>query len=212
MLSAVFSLALTACETPPAADYRDAYALTVGTEAVSMSISLPFGKEEVSAEDADNIERFVNDYVNRGNGQVTLETGVDKGEGSAVAARVQRVQTALMKAGLQTNEIRFKTNSSRVAEYGDVILSFSANTVKVPECGDWTSASSANWSNRPSSNFGCSIQRNLGLTVADPGDLKKAKPESGTSSNRINKVITSHGSGAATGGVHSKATATSAVK
>ena len=210
ILLAGFLPAVTACDTPPANDYREAYPLVTGTEAVSMSISVPFGKEEVSAEDMDNIGRFVDDYVNRGNGLVVLETGND--EGSAAAARIQRVQTALRNAGLQAKEIRLKTNSSRVSGDDDVMLSFSANAVKVPECGDWTSESSHNWTNRRHSNFGCSVQRNLGLTVADPGDLKKAKPESGTSASRINRVITGHQGGTATGGVHSAKTATSAVK
>ena len=48
--------------------------------------------------------------------------------------------------------------------------------VTPPACPDWTSQPQADWTNRPPSQFGCATAANLGLMVADPGDLVQGRP------------------------------------
>ncbi len=43
--------------------------------------------------------------------------------------------------------------------------------VTVPGCPDWTGRPGISYGNTPSSNFGCANAINLGLMVADPGDI-----------------------------------------
>ena len=43
--------------------------------------------------------------------------------------------------------------------------------VTVPGCPDWTGRPGITFNNTPSSNFGCATAINLGLMVADPGDI-----------------------------------------
>ncbi len=43
--------------------------------------------------------------------------------------------------------------------------------VTLPGCPDWTGRPGVNFNNTPSSNFGCATAVNLGLMVADPGDI-----------------------------------------
>ena len=45
-----------------------------------------------------------------------------------------------------------------------------------PNCPDLSSPSSANPGNLNDSNFGCSTNRNLGLMLANPGDLLRGRP------------------------------------
>ena len=47
--------------------------------------------------------------------------------------------------------------------------------VVTPECGDWSKPSGTDIWNGPSSNFGCASLANLGLMVADPGDLIRGR-------------------------------------
>jgi type IV pilus biogenesis protein CpaD/CtpE len=47
--------------------------------------------------------------------------------------------------------------------------------VTLPRCPNWGSESQ-NWSNRPSSNFGCANTTNLGLMIANPADLVGGRP------------------------------------
>jgi pilus assembly protein CpaD len=43
--------------------------------------------------------------------------------------------------------------------------------VTLPGCPDWTGRPGISYGNAPSSNFGCATAVNLGLMVADPGDI-----------------------------------------
>jgi pilus assembly protein CpaD len=45
-----------------------------------------------------------------------------------------------------------------------------------PHCPDWRKPSQDDPSNTPSSNLGCASATNLGLMVADPGDLVYGEP------------------------------------
>ena len=43
--------------------------------------------------------------------------------------------------------------------------------VTLPGCPDWTGRPGVTYANTPTSNFGCATATNLGLMVADPGDI-----------------------------------------
>ncbi len=49
--------------------------------------------------------------------------------------------------------------------------------VTAPKCPDWTKPAGPDPSNRVSSNFGCASISNLGLMLADPGDLLRGRPK-----------------------------------
>ncbi len=49
--------------------------------------------------------------------------------------------------------------------------------VTAPKCPDWTKPAGPDPSNRISSNFGCASTSNLGLMLADPGDLVRGRPK-----------------------------------
>lgn len=63
-----------------------------------------------------------------------------------------------------------------------VELVLERHLVELPPCPDWSRESGLDYSNLPGSNFGCATQTNLGLMVANPGDLvrgRKLAPASG---------------------------------
>ena len=157
------SLAVTACEDPRrAADYQEAHPLIVVKERLSMSIKVPGGDGALSVEDADGLRRFVGDYLDRGQGRLVVE---------ADDSRIRRLHGLLRDAGLKSREITIRQGSAGGADAKLAVLSFVASAIKVPDCGDWSSSVGLNWSNRNHSNFGCSIQRNIGLMVVNPADL-----------------------------------------
>ena len=49
--------------------------------------------------------------------------------------------------------------------------------VTPPKCPDWTKPAGPDPSNRVGSNFGCASTSNLGLMLADPGDLVRGRPK-----------------------------------
>ena len=48
--------------------------------------------------------------------------------------------------------------------------------VMTPNCPDWTKPGEQDWTNRQASNLGCANAVNLGLMLADPGDLVRSRP------------------------------------
>lgn len=54
---------------------------------------------------------------------------------------------------------------------GSVRVVVSRNRAEVPGCPDWTVPASPNYENRMMSNFGCSVNSNLAMQVANPEDL-----------------------------------------
>ncbi len=179
---AVLALTLAACGTPgKALDYRAAHPLYVSKETLSMSVKVSVAEQGLTGEDALEFDGFVRDYLNRGRRALTIKAG---GKGNLAAA--EQVRNLLVNAGIPAGEVMI-TEAGFAS--GDVIVSFSAHKVQVPECGDWSGQSNFNPSGRVHSNYGCATQRNLGLMVQDPGDLLKAKTMSPGDGERAAGVI-----------------------
>ena len=189
-------------------DFRVNHPLVVGTETLSLKLSTPVRKGGPTGMEEIAFKRFVGNFIDRKNGKNgkngKMEVMVGGSAMEQVAQEV-RLRDILTHEGISPSELVFV----RTGNPEEVILSFVANTVKAPECGDWSSNANLNWSNRTHSNFGCAYQRNLGLTVADPRDLKQAKPMSRPDAVRSSRIIGSQrdGSGGTAAGAGAGATA-----
>ncbi len=179
---------LVGCKTGPT-DPRETFAIGVSEETVTLPLNIQPAGELLSPADRSGFERFVADYHMRGRQPVTVRLPA----GDEVAARVRR---ALIGAGIRAREI---TVVSSAQAGGAAVLSYVASVAKVPDCGHWGSGSSLNWTNRSQSNYGCATQRNLGLTVANPEDLRKSDPMNSMDGTSGAVIIRSKRAGAAAG-------------
>jgi len=173
--------------TPPVTeghDYRQTHKIQVTSEQVSLSIVLPDQGLDLSPSDQRRFHIFLRDFVQRGRSAVTVESTLP-----------HVAEAILMQNGLHQNEIVLAPDTTILAP--NAVLSFTANKVVAPECGDWSSNSVFNPSNKPHSNFGCAYQRNIGSVVADPGDLIQAQPATGGAAARTDEMMRIHQSGAA---------------
>ncbi len=165
-LAAVAAI-LAGCDTTKhPEDPNVAFPLKVSTETKSMTVDLT--KSSVG------LPAFVDDYLRRGKGAflVNLTSG---GEGSASAAeRSRQVTDILANAGLRATEVIVR-HQPGAPDNAMAQLSYAANTVELPECGDYSAPSSYNPSNKRHPDFGCTTRRNLGLMVSNPGDLATAR-------------------------------------
>lgn len=82
--------------------------------------------------------------------------------------RVQAATAALASGGVRFFSVSQMTDASLPQNTAEFRLE--RHLVTLPRCPNWSSPPQ-NWSNRPSSNFGCSNTTNLGLMIADPADL-----------------------------------------
>ena len=158
---------LTGCDTTKhPEDPNVAFPLKVSTEMKSMTVDLTKSSAGLPA--------FVDDYLRRGKGAflVNLTSG---GEGSASAAqRSNQVTDLLAGAGLRATEVIIRHQSGAPGN-AMAQLSYAANTVELPECGEFSASSSYNPSNKRHPDFGCATRRNLGRMVSNPGDLATAR-------------------------------------
>ena len=204
---AVVLTTLVACQEPQVgADYRENHPLVVGEETVSLLVPLPFARESMSAGEKARIRGFVADYLARGKGNVTVEMiGTEGATGDATSGEWLRwARDTLIRGGLRTAEVSVLAGT-RADSQNAVLMTYAAATVQVPGCKDWSSGSTLMPHNRPHSNFGCSIQRNVGLMIENPADLEKARAMTGRDPRHTIRVIVNHQAGTPTGSQKSAA-------
>ncbi len=190
-------LTLAACAQPvDPADYdaRLAHPITVSKTNAQMVIE---AAAALSPADARRLSAFAEDYLRRGAGPLELAVvarGEDDDEAKAIAGRLA---DELLARGLRPSEIKARLVwDSQPGDTGIAVLRYPHHVAKPPECGRWTSPINANNGNRNSDNFGCSIQRNIALMVADPRDLEQARPSSGRDGERAADILAKYQKGA----------------
>jgi len=186
VLAGFVAAALSACASQPKPEGHDLqqnHKIQVTSEQVSISIVLPQTGATLAPGDASRFKRFLRDYVQRGRTVVTVESH-----------QPSLAHDVLLSHGLRDSEIFLAPRATVKAP--NALLTFTANKAVSPECGDWSSSPSFTVNNKPHSNFGCSIRRNMSKMVADPGDLIQAKPSSGGNASRTDADIFTHQSGA----------------
>lgn len=72
---------------------------------------------------------------------------------------------------------------------GDVKVRIARYYAVLPECGDFSRNMTSDTTNRRSSNFGCAVNRNLGMMVANPRDLLRGRDAGPTSGARAAKGV-----------------------
>ena len=168
----VFALGLSACDLPERpADYREAHPIGVQPETRTLSLVSRVETEPLSPEDQFAFDSFVRDFHMRASGPVGIQVPANSASGIERKSRIEQMEELLVSAGVDRRMIRELPMSGEKGSAATI--SFATYKVSVSECGDWTAESSFNWANRRSPNHGCATQRNLGLTVANPGDLRK---------------------------------------
>lgn len=183
---------LVACAAPERKeDYREDYAVHVGEENVSLAIhdSIESGPLSVRAQAGFN--QFVRDYHMRSKGPLAMEVPANGMSEEIRYLRVTRLREILVGAGVRNAAINVLPTGQRIDDGAVAVLSFLASVAKVPECGNWESdpRGMQNWPNRRHGNFGCAIQRNIGLTIANPENLKTQETMSGLEGDRGSAII-----------------------
>jgi len=180
------------CEAPQhSADYRENHKIEVVEEVITLSISAPDEGGLVRPSEEAGFVRFTRLYVNRAKGPLTIYVDEAKADGEARSEIIDRVARGLRAAGVPTNHVQVMPGNLGHEGIAPVMMTFDAYQAVAPECGDWSQRSSYNWSNYVHPDYGCSFQRNLALTVSNPGDLLRSQPMSTFDSNRgVVSVVT----------------------
>ncbi len=105
--------------------------------------------------------------------QVTIETAPHYGVVSSDSLASRRADALSIivhnfNVGVAANRRISEKMAGRRDELGIVVGRY---VVSTPACPDWRKPEGDDYTNEPSSNYGCAVETNLGLMVANPGDL-----------------------------------------
>jgi pilus assembly protein CpaD len=152
------------------------------------SLKLPFSSTDAGLmpDDSARFGVFVSDYLNNGNGAISISAPPGAGANAAIGYFGER----LAAYGVPRDRILVGTHDG--ANDGRVELGFMSYKAHVEACGptnDW----STNWGdtadNQPPPSFGCATQKNLAAMVADPRDLIEPRTMTPSDAVRRNTVM-----------------------
>lgn len=169
LLAAAVGLALSGCQGAPR-DYNYRYQPTAEMRTFQVTVPMPQVAADGSSGTIAMPRGFLEDYQRRGRTAMRITPN-----GALVGSA--RTATQVMGTWLADRGIR-SVILDRPAGGGPaqaLTLAYEAYVAVVPECGDWAGHTGFNPTNEVHPNFGCAMNRNIGLMVSDPGDLLQGR-------------------------------------
>lgn len=199
LLSAV-AVVVAGCALPPTgpADPRDASPVRLHTETAGFTLSFAPRDAEMASQDSERFDAFLQDYLRRG--RSPLRVVMRPVEDVLIErARQEMVTTLLVREGIAMDRVIIDRAAPKGLGINDFHFSFRRYAVTVGECGDWSGQAGFNPTGLPHTNFGCAYQRDIGLMLADPGDLARPRETGPIDAHRTDRVIDSYRVGRAAG-------------
>jgi pilus assembly protein CpaD len=148
--------------------------LTVDTAMSQVEVHFAPGSARLAGGDATRLQHLaVTGAIGRSD-RITVAT---TGTPALINQRIASVASVLLHYGI----VVAPDQLSQVPPNAAIVL-VSRTMVTTPSCPNWSKPSQPDFSNQPSSNFGCSTETNLGLMVAYPSDLASARTSVGSAS------------------------------
>jgi pilus assembly protein CpaD len=163
------------------------YPITVEPSYQSLKVAFA---GDLTPDDANRFNAFVQDYLERGNGAITVS--VPSGPHSTETIRYFGEQLA----ALGVPRVRILVGiHDRVGEDDRTEIGFVSYTTHTDSCSNWTENVGETLDNGPQQNFGCAVQHNIAAMVADPRDFVKPRPMSASDAQRRTAVMNNYQQG-----------------
>jgi pilus assembly protein CpaD len=141
----------------------------ITTQPVYRSLRLP-NSDALSPGDAADLSAFVDDYMSRGNGSISVSVPSSAYSSRVITALGER----LADLGVPRSHILVGVQDVAAAE-GRVEVGYVSFEAHTDPCGNWTENAAMTFENTPMPNFGCSVQQNIAAQLADPRDLTQPR-------------------------------------
>lgn len=168
---AILLLSLAACAREEAAwtAVEAPNRLQVDWRSETFVASFPAGAAELRADERAKLARFLDASLRTGDERITLSPPPDA-DSALAGRRIEHLrQIVASLAPRRPVNVAPIADSRLVA--GSALVVVGRYIVSTPTCPNWRKPSGADFANQRSSNLGCANETNLGLMVADPGDL-----------------------------------------
>lgn len=192
-------LVLAACEqsNPVREDYRLSHPVTVEKVTANLVIESAPGSGALAAADLPRLGKLARDYADRGEGLVEISVAATGEHDMAARALAEQVAAALVERGLPPGALSARLLVGSQAPLGSAVVTTRLYSAQAPECVDWSKNLLFDSSNRPSPNWGCSIQNNIAQMVVNPRDLIEARDRSASEAARASVIMEKYRTGAA---------------
>jgi pilus assembly protein CpaD len=151
----------------------------------TLFVEVPRDSRELSPDQEADVYRFVQRYKAESSGP--LRIGAPKSiSGHLKSSGIGRQIEAIVRgSGIDANAVE-TSRSAGLSPTGTPALALSYDKVVAlaPQCPDWATNVGENHERLPYNNWGCSMQRNIALNVANGRDLQQAQQETPRSAER----------------------------
>ena len=177
-IACLIATSIGACSPPPpgSPDHRVAFPIEVVDKTFSVTIRFVQLEKTTDLSESPLLKKFVQEFHRRATSRIHLATPSDLDHPIGLAA-ISAAQEQLELLGISRTDMVLEPGLTTPAQGAtEVLLSFRGAVTKVPNCGDWSGEAGFNPTNMPSKNYGCAYQRNIGLMLSNPNDLRNSKP------------------------------------
>jgi pilus assembly protein CpaD len=181
-------------DRPVFADGLRNHPITVAPHYESIRVAFSDPAAGLSPEDGSNLSAFVDDYLARGDGEISVSAP----RGPNFSAAVAYLGDELVHMGVPRSRILVGTHDSANGETR-VEISYIAYAARTDACGNWSEDAHDDFENAPMPDFGCSNQHNLAAMVSDPRDLSAPRGMGPGDATRRETVVGSYEKAQTTG-------------
>jgi pilus assembly protein CpaD len=199
LIAASAVLLLAACNAPDltAYDVHKKYPLTV-EQKMAVLIAEPGPDGTIQPADRARFGELAVDYRDRAAGPIDIVVGA-KGPADPVAqAFARNIRDALTAEGVPGSFVQIAFSTGGAASGANrATVTLPLYVAVVPDCGMSNTQPDVDYFNANSDNFGCAMQRNIGLMAVNPLDLQQMQPSTGRWGTRGHDIINKYGQGQA---------------
>jgi pilus assembly protein CpaD len=160
---------LAACETDMVQhDPHVSHPTTVEQKTARLDLGPLYAGKPTPA-DEQRINEFLAAYYGQGGKPLDVTVSGRSVDDPAAREHALQLANALMERGVPAEEINLYVQQAEAA--GVSHMAFPIFVVAPEECGYWDKPLDSDYENGISSNFGCSVQRNIDVMAANPRDL-----------------------------------------
>jgi pilus assembly protein CpaD len=172
--------------------------ITVAPHYETVRVAFSDSSAGLSPEDGAQLTGFVEDYLSRGDGALSISAPRGPNSSAALAWFGEH----LARMGVPRARILVGTHD---AANGDarVEIGYIVYSARTDQCGNWTEDASDTANNLPMPDFGCSVQHNVAAMVADPRDVVAPRGMDAGDATRRQTVVGSYEKAQSTGAAKS---------
>jgi len=161
--------------------------ITVAPQYESLRLAFSDSSAGLTPQDRTQLASFVEDYVSRGDGAISISAPPGPDSSAAIAYFGEQ----LADMGVPRSRILVGTHDAASGD-GKVEIGYIVYTARTDTCGNWTQDAGDTAANLPMPDFGCSIQHNVAAMVADPRDLETPRGMGPADATRRETVVSTY--------------------